>query len=173
MITINLHPAARDRCRLTNGQSSFTGVYPAKLSAKGALRLPESYRRILKKGPVIARLSFIFDNGRVLPPGLPALIIEAKANNLQEQKKLPRQISAQFAAAGAEAFFNQPGNLLVPREILRRAGLSHKDTLVALGCGNYIEILRKADWQEYCASPQVRAALQQTFRQFYLRSNRH
>jgi MraZ protein len=131
----------------------FTSEYECKLDAKGRLVLPAKIKASLPEtsaGELVVRRGF--EPCLVVYPFTEYKKIYSRIASLNEFNEEYRKLQRNFFRGNTQVELDNNGRFLIPKTMLRFAGLD-KDVIV-VGMGNRIEIWNPETYEEYLIQDQ-------------------
>ncbi len=117
----------------------FTGEYECKLDAKGRLTLPSKVKSRL---PEVSGNQLVLSKGLetciVVYPQVEYMKIYAQIASLSEFKEEYRELQRNLFRRIADVDLDSVGRILIPRQMIRHAGLQKQ--VIIVGLGNRFEI---------------------------------
>lgn len=131
----------------------FTSEYECKLDAKGRLVLPAKIKSNLPEtsgGELVVRRGF--EPCLVVYPFTEYKKIYAKVASLNEFNEEYRKLQRNFFRGNTQVELDNNGRFLIPKTMLRYAGLDKE--VIVVGMGNRIEIWNPDTYEEYLIQDQ-------------------
>lgn len=143
--------------------SYFSGEYECKVDAKGRMVLPA---RIKSNLPEINTTELVVKRGfepcLVLYPMVEWKKVFSKVAGLNEFNKEYRNFQRNFLRGSTEVDLDGSGRLLIPKPMMRYAGIEKE--VVVVGMGNRVEVWNPERYDEFLISDQEEfAALAEKF----------
>lgn len=131
----------------------FSGEYECKVDAKGRMVLPSKFKAKLPESSgnevVVSRG---FEKCLVVYPMLEWKKIYSKVMGLNEFNEEYRNFQRNFFRGNTELELDANGRLLLPKTMIRYAGIEKE--IVAVGIGNRIELWEPDAYEEYLVNDQ-------------------